>query len=61
MFLNDQPCGEFGIIHPIVLKAFDIIYPVTALELSIELFCRDQMQQKLPTHFVMPAGADVRT
>lgn len=34
--------GTFGIIHPEVLEAFDIPYPVTALELNIEPFCYDQ-------------------
>ena len=61
MYLNDERCGEFGVIHPSVLKAFDIIYPVAAMELDLELFCHDQMLQKLPTHFILPTGADVRT
>ncbi|KDD71526.1 hypothetical protein H632_c4858p0, partial [Helicosporidium sp. ATCC 50920] len=34
--------GEFGIVHPEVLAAFDICYPVSALELDLGPFCFDQ-------------------
>ena len=34
--------GIFGVVHPEVLKAFDIVYPCSALEINIEPFCFDQ-------------------
>eukprot|EP00891_Asterochloris_glomerata_P001424 jgi/Astpho2/1424/e_gw1.00025.19.1_t len=42
--------GKFGVIHPQVLKAFDIPFPVSALEINLEPFCYDQTFQVLPTH-----------
>lgn len=30
--------GEFGVLHPTVLEAFDIKYPVSALEINVEAF-----------------------
>ncbi len=39
--------GCFGIIHPEVLQRFDIPYPVSALELSINPFCFDQFYRPL--------------
>lgn len=36
------PVGDFGVVHPEVLEKFDIIVPVSALEINIEPFCRDQ-------------------
>ncbi|QDZ18938.1 beta subunit of phenylalanine--tRNA ligase [Chloropicon primus] len=34
--------GIFGVIHPEVLKNFDIVFPCSAFELNIEPFCYDQ-------------------
>ena len=42
--------GKFGVIHPQVLKAFDIPFPVSALEINLEPFCYDQTFKVLPTH-----------
>lgn len=39
--------GHFGIVHPEVLKKFDIQCPVSALELNIEPFCFDQHYKPL--------------
>jgi len=39
--------GIFGIVHPEVLGAFDLEYPVSALELNIEPFCFDSDLQQL--------------
>ncbi|GAB4814215.1 hypothetical protein N2152v2_001261 [Parachlorella kessleri] len=50
VYAKGQPVGEFGIIHPEVLQAFDIPNPVSALELNLEPFCFDQFFQPLPTH-----------
>lgn len=56
-----QDCGSFGLVHPEVLKAFDISFPVAALELEVEPFCHDQTLAPLPTHFTFSSGADMRT
>lgn len=42
VYFRGQRVGEFGIIHPDVLAAFDIVNPVSALELDLEPFCFDQ-------------------
>ena len=42
--------GEFGVVHPEVLAAFDVPYPVSALELDLEPFIFDQFFAPLPTH-----------
>lgn len=39
--------GHFGAVHPDVLAAFDIAFPVSALELNIEPFCFDQRGKSL--------------
>ncbi|KAG2429166.1 hypothetical protein HYH02_014101 [Chlamydomonas schloesseri] len=41
----DKPVGVFGIVHPEVLAAFELPYPVSALELNIEPFVFDQFYQ----------------
>ncbi|KAG2427283.1 hypothetical protein HXX76_012479 [Chlamydomonas incerta] len=41
----DKPVGVFGIVHPEVLTAFELPYPVSALELNIEPFVFDQFYQ----------------
>ena len=61
MSYGTQDCGSFGLVHPEVLKAFDITFPVAALELEVEPFCHDQTLAPLPTHFTFSSGADVRT
>ncbi|RDA93364.1 hypothetical protein CP533_0311 [Ophiocordyceps camponoti-saundersi (nom. inval.)] len=35
---RDRRIGEFGILHPTVLEKFDIRYPVSALEINLEVF-----------------------
>ena len=42
--------GHFGILHPKVLANFDITFPVSALEIDVELFCFNQTYKSLPTH-----------
>lgn len=37
-----QEVGVFGVVHPEVLEAFEVPYPVSALEVNIEPFCFDQ-------------------
>ncbi|EJK60932.1 hypothetical protein THAOC_18650 [Thalassiosira oceanica] len=31
-----EPAGSFGILHPDVLRAFDVLYPTSAVELNLE-------------------------
>ena len=50
ILLNGIKIGGFGVLHPDVLGNFDIANPVTALELSIEPFCFDQMHNPMQTH-----------
>jgi len=38
IFWRGQKVGVFGVVHPIVIKNFDLAYPCSALELSIEPF-----------------------
>ncbi|KHO00824.1 phenylalanyl-tRNA synthetase, beta subunit [Metarhizium album ARSEF 1941] len=35
---KDRRIGEFGIIHPTVLEKFDLRYPVSTLEVNLEVF-----------------------
>jgi phenylalanyl-tRNA synthetase beta chain len=39
--------GSFGIVHPEVLEAFEIPFPVSALELNLDSFCFDQFYKSL--------------
>lgn len=48
--------GHFGVVHPEVLAAFDIPYPVSALELNVEPFVFDQTYKPLPIHMQMPVS-----
>ncbi len=50
VYARDAPIGQFGIIHPEVLTAFDIPFPVSALEINLEPFLFDQAYRPLPTH-----------
>jgi phenylalanyl-tRNA synthetase beta chain len=50
IYARGRRVGAFGVVHPEVLAAFDIPYPVAALELELEEFCFDQFYGKLPTH-----------
>jgi phenylalanyl-tRNA synthetase beta chain len=50
VYAKGEPVGEFGIVHPEVLQAFDIPNPVSALELNLEPFCFDQFYTPLATH-----------
>mmetsp|Transcript_4397 Transcript_4397/g.12384 ORF Transcript_4397/g.12384 Transcript_4397/m.12384 type:complete len:625 (+) Transcript_4397:43-1917(+) len=34
-----RPAGHFGMVHPDVLKAFDLPFPASALEIDLEVFC----------------------
>jgi phenylalanyl-tRNA synthetase beta chain len=35
---KDHVIGAFGILHPTVLENYDLKYPVSTLELNIEVF-----------------------
>ena len=50
VYARGERVGQFGVVHPEVLAAFDIQYPVAALELEIEPFCFDQFYDMLETH-----------
>lgn len=39
--------GVFGVVHPDALAAFDIVNPVSALELNLEPFCFDLLGRSL--------------
>ncbi len=43
-----------------VLAAFDIPYPVSALELNMEPFVFDQFYKPLPTHMQKPTAPSCR-
>ncbi|KAL6769077.1 TSF1 [Auxenochlorella protothecoides x Auxenochlorella symbiontica] len=47
VYAKGERVGQFGIVHPQVLAAFDIAFPVSALELDLEPFCFDQMYRPL--------------
>lgn len=47
VWFKGQQIGVFGVVHPEVLKAFDIVYPCSALEINIEPFCYDQFGNSL--------------
>lgn len=50
IYAKGRRVGEFGVVHPDVLAAFDITYPVAALEMELEPFCFDQFYAAMPTH-----------
>lgn len=50
VYARGRRVGEFGVVHPEVLEAFDIQFPVSALEIDLEPFCFDQAYTPLPTH-----------
>lgn len=56
VYAKGQRVGGFGIVHPEVLAAFDLAYPVSALELELEPLCFDQFYNQLPTQAAMMAG-----
>ncbi|KAK6331135.1 phenylalanine--tRNA ligase subunit beta [Orbilia brochopaga] len=35
---KETAIGSFGVLHPSVLKAFEIMYPVSVLEINVEVF-----------------------
>ncbi|GMH34309.1 hypothetical protein BSKO_02143 [Bryopsis sp. KO-2023] len=47
VYFKEKQVGNFGVIHPEVLGKFDIDYPVSALEISLEPFCFDQFYSSL--------------
>lgn len=49
VYARGERVGQFGVVHPEVLAAFDIQYPVSALELDLEPFCFAHSYEKLPT------------
>eukprot|EP00873_Tetraselmis_striata_P019778 jgi/Tetstr1/440042/TSEL_028401.t1 len=53
VYCNGAEIGVFGIIHPEVLQAYEITYPVSALELNIEGFCFDQFYRQFETRLVV--------
>lgn len=50
IFARGVEVGAFGIVHPGVLKNFDIPYPVAIVELNLEPFLYDQFGKVLSTH-----------
>eukprot|EP01023_Acetabularia_acetabulum_P010420 TRINITY_DN14753_c0_g1_i5.p2 TRINITY_DN14753_c0_g1~~TRINITY_DN14753_c0_g1_i5.p2 ORF type:complete len:348 (-),score=72.00 TRINITY_DN14753_c0_g1_i5:40-993(-) len=42
VYCKGQQVGTYGIVHPEVLAKFEIVYPVSVLELFVEPFCFDQ-------------------
>ena len=42
MLYGGEVVGAFGIVHPEVLEAFEVAFPVSALEINLEPFCVDQ-------------------
>ena len=50
MLVGSECIGTFGIVHPLVLKAFDVVYPVSALEIRVEPFCVDQLGRSMLPH-----------
>ena len=47
MLLGGKPIGTLGIVHPEVLEAFEVAFPVSALEITLEPFCVDQMGRSM--------------
>ncbi|GIL98739.1 hypothetical protein Vretimale_4107 [Volvox reticuliferus] len=47
IFSGDTQVGVFGIVHPEVLTAFEVPYPVSALELNLEPFVFNQFYESL--------------
>jgi phenylalanyl-tRNA synthetase beta chain len=41
IYVNGQPVGQFGVVHPEVLEAYEIPFAVSALELEVEPFVFD--------------------
>ena len=54
IFSDNRRVGCFGVVHPDVLKHFDIHAPVSVLELDVEPFCYNQDNQALATHLNIP-------
>jgi phenylalanyl-tRNA synthetase beta subunit len=42
VLFGDAIIGAFGVVHPDVLEAFGVAFPVSAMELNLEPFCVDQ-------------------
>ena len=49
IYAKGERVGEFGVVHPEVLEAFDIQYPVSAMELELEPFIFDLAYEMLAT------------
>ncbi|KXZ43211.1 hypothetical protein GPECTOR_97g749 [Gonium pectorale] len=47
VFAGEAQVGVFGIVHPEVLTAFEVPYPVSALEINLEPFVFNQMYESL--------------
>lgn len=43
--------GSFGVVHPEVLDNFEMAFPVSALEMTLEPFCFDQSRKSLLDKF----------
>ncbi|KAI3431573.1 hypothetical protein D9Q98_004623 [Chlorella vulgaris] len=52
VYFRDRRVGEFGIVHPEVLEAFDLNNTVAALELDLEPFCFDQLGRPMETQIL---------
>jgi phenylalanyl-tRNA synthetase beta chain len=49
VYARGSRVGSLGVVHPEVLAAFDVAFPVVALELDLEPFVFDQAYAPLPT------------
>jgi phenylalanyl-tRNA synthetase beta chain len=48
IYWHGQKVGVFGVVHPLVLKQFDLSYPCSALELFIEPFLHHKLNPSAP-------------
>ncbi|KAI4205329.1 MAG: hypothetical protein LQ346_001477 [Caloplaca aetnensis] len=46
---KEQVIGVFGILHPTVLEKFELRYPVSTLEMNIEVFLLEQQAEASPS------------
>ena len=46
VMLGKQQIGVFGVVHPTVLKAFDLKNPTTILEMNVEVFVAPEKVKK---------------
>lgn len=54
-----QKVGVFGVVHPLVLKQFDLAYPCSALELFIEPFLQAKLHATAPATEAQEGASEV--